>query len=182
MRKNISSLSILSSSICNLNCSYCYIPKDSKVKDIQNSINKSIVDGSLLRYLTENYTIEKLESVGFWGAEPTLNIDNIYIFISNIIEISNLKEIVIPSNFTTNPENLINLIKNVISLNKKLYIKAQVSLDGPDYITDTTRGEGTTKKVLNNLIYMIEKLNTIDLKGNTVEFFSNTISISSRSL
>lgn len=174
MKKIVSSFSMLSSSICNLNCSYCYIPKDIDIKKQHDSINKSIIEGSLIKYLTDNYVIEKVESIGFWGAEPTLNVDNLSIFLSDLIKISNLKEVVIPSNFTTNPENLLTLIKNIVSFDKKIYIKAQVSLDGPHYITDVTRGEGTTKKIIDNLNYILDKLNKIDLKENTVEIFSKT--------
>ncbi len=170
MKRKIYGVSLLGSSICNLKCEYCYVPKVSELKDVHQRVNKLIEDGSIVRHLQEKYDISELKHIAFWGAEPTLNLEVSYRFLSEMMVISPVEEITIPTNFTTNIDNLISFIEKLKSFDKKIVFHIQISIDGPDFITDANRGGGTTDKILKNLFYFVEKIQNIDLGKVVLKF------------
>jgi len=156
----ILNINFLGSSICNLQCSYCYVPKVKELKSIHDNVNIGIKNGSIVKHLNEKYVLDKVTSIGFWGAEPTLNLDNSFIFLSDMMKTSPIREVFIPTNFTTNPDLLVSFIEKIGRIVKeKFKIRIQISLDGPDFITDVNRGEKVTGRILENVENFIKKLN-----------------------
>jgi len=168
MKKKIYLVNLLGSSVCNLKCEYCYVPKVSELRNVHQKVNELIEDGSIVKYLQDKYDISELKHIGFWGAEPTLNLESSYKFLSDMMVISPIEEITIPTNFTTNIDNLISFIEKLKTFDKKISFHIQISIDGPEFITDVNRGVGTTDKVLRNLFYFIEKMQNVDLEKITL--------------
>lgn len=152
---------IFSSSVCNLNCSYCYIPKNQKMIDEHNKILEAIRNNTFIKVLQDTYG-EHLEYLGLWGAEQTLILHELEPFIEDFINtFPELQEISFSTNFVVFPERIISFIKKLIDIaNKKersINFSLQISIDGPDWITDIGRGKGVTDKIIKNIdIYMNE--------------------------
>jgi len=166
---------LFSSAWCNLDCSYCYIPKHSQfIKDLHKEIKEKIKDGTFIEKLQENYG-DKLEAITHWGTEPTLTLEYFDDFYKKALKtFPKLKTISLSSNFMTNPEILVNFIKNLPN-EKKLTIDVQMSLDGPHWITDENRRQGTTDKIIENIVKFIEKINKYDIKHKIQSHFKPTV-------
>ena len=77
----IQNIDIFFSSKCDLNCSYCYVGKESKRYNPYNdNIKQSIINGSFAKNIISSFKEfkEDIISIGCWGGEPTLNNDVFY--------------------------------------------------------------------------------------------------------
>ena len=172
MKKSIINVNLLASSICNLNCKYCYVPKVPELKSAHKELNENIKNGSIIDLLKENFDLTNLSSVAFWGAEPTLNLDNCFTFVNDLCKDYNITSLTIPTNLTPDvDETIFPFVQKLQDLNKEIKINLQVSLDGPNFITDKNRGIGTTKKILQNLDRIIKYYNETDLKKISFRIF-----------
>ena len=172
MKKSIINVNLLSSSICNLNCQYCYVPKVTELKSAHEQLNNNIKNGSIVNLLKETYDLSNLSSIAFWGAEPTLNLDNCFIFVSDLCKDYNINSLTIPTNLTPDVDKtLFPFVKKLQSLDKEIKINLQVSLDGPSFITDKNRGTGTTNKILQNLNKIVRYYNEVDLNKISFKIF-----------
>lgn len=150
-RPVVTAIELFSAGFCNLNCSYCYIPKVSFINEIHKEILNKIENGTFLEE-TKKIIGEDLTDIAHWGTEPTLTIRKFAKFYSEAIKVfPKLETISFSSNFMTNPENLIDFIMEDLPTSKPLNIKIQVSIDGPDWITDKNRGFGITNTIIKNV-------------------------------
>lgn len=172
MKKSIINVNLLSSCICNLNCEYCYVPKVSELKILHENVNNNIKNGSIINILKDTYDLTNLSSVAFWGAEPTLNLDNCFIFVRDLCKLHDITSITIPTNLTIDiSKTLIPFVEKLQTLDKQIRIDLQVSLDGPSFITDSNRGHGTTKKILQNLNKIVNYYSQTDLRKISFRIF-----------
>jgi len=148
-----------SSGVCNLNCSYCYIPKDVSIQGkINQSIIKAIENGDYLKYIEKLFG-NKLESLSLWGTEPTLNIPVMikYNFFDDLFRLEpNLNSISLSTNLISNYNRLYQFYEHInqlaIKYNKPNFkIDVQLSIDGHKPITDKNRGQNMTEKILDTL-------------------------------
>ena len=154
-----------SAGVCNLNCTYCYIPKNI---DIQSKINQyiisSIENGDYLKYIEKIYG-NKLESLSLWGTEPTLNIPVMikYNFFDDLFKIQPyLHDISLSTNLISNYNRLYQFYEHINSLAIKygksnIHLNIQWSIDGHKPITDKNRGQNMTEKILDTL-YKLQEL------------------------
>lgn len=156
----ISHITLFTTALCNLNCSYCYICKDVEGglllidKDLENDFNNGVQIKQILDYDAE--TKNSVEGLTLWGGEPFLHIDR---FMDNIEDyfktFQNLKLIDTSTNFTI--PNQAKQIEKLLSLVDKYYngkdiftFDLQISIDGYEEMNDFGRGEGVTQRFLNN--------------------------------
>lgn len=169
-------INLYSTSLCNLQCKYCFIPKNRALKIIDKKIEDSFKD----KYYYYNFAkelygdISDLKSIEIWGGEPTLHMDRVYDTIEVFIQNTNLKKVFFSTNFCT--DEIHSIYDNFVKLfskypDKKLTLTIQISLDGPRYISDVNRGEGVTDKVISNFKILSEKFDDIPEYMN-VEFLS----------
>lgn len=164
------STELFSSATCPLNCKYCYIPKTSQMGFLQDKIITNLDQREYLDTLKRAYG-QNLQYLGFWGTEPTLTLKKIQKSLSFLFKtFPKLVGISFSTNLLTNPEIILNFIKALTKTRKKINLKVQISIDGPDFITDINRGPGATKKITENFFYLISKLNTINLTNLNVRF------------
>lgn len=151
----ISNVTLYLTSKCNLQCQYCYIKK---YQDFLNETDISIAE-NLLSYwdqvLNFNENIKyTLQSLTFWGGEPFLEFDRIYSVVPFFLkECKFLNTFYFSTNFTL--ENEVNKLQHFINFlqenyKRKFTIYLQLSIDGPLFINDKNRGEGSTQKFINN--------------------------------
>jgi len=159
---------IMSAGFCPHNCSYCYIPKSPLLESVHREIIEYIKDGSIFRRLKNAYG-DSLEHIGLWGTEPTITLDYIGEQIPYMVELfPNLKSIDFSTSMITNPDFTCRFIDKLVPFGIDLNI--QVSLDGPEWITDINREAGATEKVIENLFYIVEYLNKKSLSDTNITF------------
>lgn len=178
LNKEIVSAELFSAGWCNLNCKYCYIPKDENLtRSVHEKIIKSIENGELLNRLVEAFG-ENLVSLSHWGTEPSLTLP---IFTKSkwyekaVTRFPNLREVKLSSNFMTNPNNLIEFIETFPS--DKVLLDIQMSLDGPEETTDRNRGIGSTKKILINGLEFFDRISQLPIKNRVRFHFKPTMSM-----
>ena len=82
---NLTRLQVFASSICNLDCKFCYLQNQHKSgayallnKDIQEAwINGSYVENIKLVLESMNSPREILDCISFWGGEPLILANNL---------------------------------------------------------------------------------------------------------
>lgn len=149
--------------MCNLACGYCTI---TKLKNLPY-IDKQFEDS----YKDEDYYINQLLAIGwdniknirrieFWGGEPTLALHRTYSTVRKMIELLPIDSMFFSTNLCySNVEEEIRGLVDVCGEypNRKFQIQIQLSIDGPEEITDAGRGNGVTKKFLDNYNSLMEK-------------------------
>lgn len=156
----IEAVELFSAGFCNLNCTYCYIPKTPMLKEIHQNIMKKIESGQFLKELQEIYGND-LTSIAHWGTEPTLTIRQFKNFYNEAVKtFPKLKNISLSSNFMTNPSNLVTFLTEDLTTERQLEIKIQVSIDGPEWITDKNRGYKTTKLIMEHVLEATKEISS----------------------
>lgn len=162
---------LFSAAWCNLNCNYCTVPKGhSKIGEIDENIIEKAKDGSFIEEIY-NFYGTALEILSHWGSEPTLTIHHFIDFYKEAFKtFPYLKSIVMSSNFLANISNLKSFVEFLhhelegTEREENFTLNIQVSLDGPEWITDRNRKKDGTKKIIENLFSFIKYLN--ELKPN----------------
>lgn len=147
---------LLIAGICNMSCRYCYIPKnDSNISIHQKAID-CINDGTYLEYLIELYG-DDLRHLEFWGTEPSLSLAYITPYIKEIFaRFHKLESIAFSTNLLQNPMAIVDMAKEIDkqlmmqSQSTVFKLKIQISLDGPECITDRNRHNKATEKIIRN--------------------------------
>lgn len=157
---HVSHMTVFTTALCNLDCNYCYICKDAAGnllqidKDIENDFKENNQIKQVLEYDPE--AVNTIRGVTLWGGEPFLFIDR---FIDNIeayfTTFKNFNFIDTSTNFTI--PNQVDQIKKLVDAIDKYYtgpeqfrIDLQISIDGYEEMNDYGRGQGVTKKFLQN--------------------------------
>lgn len=155
---------------CNLACDYCFIHKSGQMEAIDQKIREELDSNGLIEKLLQAYG-ENLEELDLWGGETTLNLEYLTVAIPDLFKrLGKLKEINFSSNFTW-PETVNKLLQLIETINANLgerpfTLKVQISVDGPNFITDRTRGNGVLGKISTNLESFLDVIRERQLKKN----------------
>ena len=82
----------------------------------------------------------------------------------------NLKDFSFSTNLFLDPKILKDFILKVVEQGRDIKVKVQISLDGPQEITDRNRAPGATHKIKNNLLNLLRLLQDYDFGKTKVEF------------
>jgi len=163
LNKEIVSVDLLTCASCPMNCRYCYIPKSLEMGEMQKEIIEDIKSGETLSRVKKLYG-ENLECLGLWGTEPTITMPYITEKIEEILKIfPKLYKISYSTSGITNQDFIISMVKELSKYNRDIIISHQISLDGPEWLTDMNRMPGSFNIVTSNFIELVEKLNLIEL-------------------
>jgi sulfatase maturation enzyme AslB (radical SAM superfamily) len=197
-KKRVTAAEIHGSGYCNMDCEYCFIPKVEGMKQLHKEIEDDLKRGNFIKRLKNIYG-NNLESLNLWGTEPTLTLDIVTQNLEDYFEnFPRLREIGFSTNFIINIESLFRLFKKLEDIGEnienfgdinerfggkgnnpnKFTVSIQISLDGPEKITDKYRQKGATKKIIKNFkryVDFIEKseFKNISIKGNFKPTFSS---------
>lgn len=168
----------LSSGFCPFKCKYCYIPKTPEMRKLHDRVVQSLESGKYIDTL-ERIFGKDLQSLGLWGTEPVLTLPLVQKDLQILVEkFPKLKDISFSTSMMYKPEVIVSFIRAAADLNRSLLLKIQISLDGPDYITDTNRMRGAAKKIPKNFLKVVRSLQTMKLGSLKVEFkWKPTLSI-----
>lgn len=153
------SAEIFTASVCNLECSYCYIPKNQEMIEYHRKILDALRNNTYVQILKDTFG-DELEALGFWGTEPTLILNELAPKIKDYLEaFPKLVYIGFSSNFVSNIDSISNFV-DALSLvaDRQIKLSVQVSIDGPAWITDPGRGKGVTEKILKNVEKLLSNL------------------------
>jgi len=175
---NFKHCTLFTTALCNLNCSYCYICKDSEGglhqidKDIENDFKNKTYIKQLLDY--DESLKDSIEGITLWGGEPFLKLERFTEQVEDwFLNFPNINTIMTSTNFTL-PDHIDKLEKLLKEISKyykktqgkKLKFELQISIDGYEEMNDFGRGEGITKRFLENFYKMLDMsydTETIDL-------------------
>jgi len=176
------SVEVPSSSTCNLDCKYCYIPKSKYLSEIDKKWGSILKKGIYKEILSELYGFDKLSSFSLWGGEPSLGFKNFKDINDYRKYFVKLDSFSTSTNLTTYMQ-IVGLINELEKLGKKYQFNIQISIDGPDVIQIENRGCSSGKLLNKNLLDFIEKISHIkygnisiyNKSTNTIENFKNFI-------
>lgn len=151
--------------VCNLNCRYCGIDKNESLhftdKALEESFKGDYYFNLIKKYLPHKNQLKRLET---WGGEPFMHMERVYETLHNCINYYPFfKEMFSSTNFSypTWNDKFFGLMSQFGQYDYRDFIYSlQLSCDGPEYINDRGRGNGTTKKCLENYKKFVEMLPT----------------------
>lgn len=147
------------SNVCNLDCRYCYAKGGSYGED-ESFMDKNVA----IRTADYFYNIyDEINSIQFFGGEPLLNPEIIQTVCAHILDKYNKNKIQKLPVFAivTNGTIISSKILEILSDYK---IQVTVSIDGPQFIHDPLRGQGTFNKIIKNIEYLKNKNITIGVE------------------
>ena len=157
---NISHMTLFTTALCNLDCSYCYICKDTAggLKQIDNDLKNDFKNCTQIKQVLDydKNIANSLTGITLWGGEPFLHIDRFTDTIGEYFKtFQNLKSIDTSTNFTIPNqvkalEKLLNAIDENYHGTEPFLFDLQISIDGYEEMNDAGRGHGVTQKFLNN--------------------------------
>lgn len=153
-------MTLFTTALCNLNCSYCYICKDvaGGLQLIDKDIEKDFEEGNQIKQILEfDPSIrDSLEGITLWGGEPFLHAERFIDKMEDYFEaFPNLYKIETSTNFSIpNQAQIIKQILDKVDIlyhgDKKFIVSIQISIDGYPEMNDAGRGIGVTEKFLKN--------------------------------
>lgn len=160
--KKISAISLNSSATCNLQCEYCFVPHFKETTKLNNQLRKDILDKTIFDKIINALPKEEITHLGFWGGEPTLNLDAFCQVIDDDFlncYFPSLDTIFFSSNFSNDyiVKNIELFINKISSLSKKINIEIQASIDGPAFIHNKNRKGSDVNQVIKNFSYIKNK-------------------------
>ena len=125
MQKTISSISVITSAVCNLNCSFCYLHKNKSYHEFNKLVLKAWEDGSYITNIVK--TIKGLDgnpkdvsSIQIWGGETLLSIKTITPKVKDLyFYFPNLNDWKMSTNFLVNINDLFNFLIEIENNAKK---------------------------------------------------------------
>ena len=138
-KKSIKSVSVISSSLCNLRCSFCYLHKNKAYPKFDEIVQEAWKNGSYVDNILKVFEKFKippsdLEIIQLWGGETLLNIQNVIPNIKNFYKyFPNINSWKISTNWMINVDNFFDFLKEIDNHTncKDTNIRLQVSIDGP---------------------------------------------------
>lgn len=150
MEKDREILVLYTTAVCNLKCRYCYIDKNPALKKIDNILDESFKGDYYFNFAKKMFPNPlQLREVQIWGGEPFLRFDRCYYTIEKLINFyPNLRTFMASTNFTY--EHWLEQFYGFLNILKKypkrrFHFQLQLSLDGPEYVNDESRGKGVTE-------------------------------------
>ena len=154
---------LYTTAVCNLNCRYCFIDKNPALQQIDKYLEDSYLKTPdyYIDFAKEAFHQEKLHAMQFWGGEPSLGYHRAYETVEKFCSyFPNLQTFMTSTNFVsdvffTEFYGLMNVLGKFP--NRKFRFCLQLSIDGPEYITDNSRGKGVTQNFIKHFNRIIEE-------------------------
>lgn len=125
------------------------------MKKMNKELRTKLMDGTAVKNYLKEAKPQYIDTIGLWGAEPTLNHDCAGVFFKDLFKAYyGLKEVMFSTNLLLGHEAIIDMIESSSKAAVNLkggflkQLRVQMSLDGPDWVTDVNRHKGATKQIL----------------------------------
>ena len=161
---HLTSLTLYPTPRCQLDCVFCPLTKMPYLSEMDKQFEKSYEDTNyyvrqLLNLGIDN--IKDIHRIEFWGGEPTLELHRTFNVVREFIGLlPKLDSFYFSTNFAYSKvdeeiEGLVDVLGGFPD--RKFTIRIQLSIDGPEEITDYSRGKGVTKKFMDNYHKLMDK-------------------------
>lgn len=149
-KRHIHGISLISSSICNLTCSFCYLHKNNAYRKYNVEVQEAWLDGSYIdnvlnTLLKLNSDPQELKEIQLWGGETLLSIKNITPNLEKIYKyFPNVNLWRISTNWMINVNDFFNFLVELDTQARvdEVEFKVQCSIDGPEGIYTETGHNG----------------------------------------
>lgn len=174
---------LYSTAVCNLNCTYCYINKNQGLKAIDNVLAESFADPEYYFNFIRDYFPHRgdLLELEVWGAETFLHMERVFPTLHKLIGFYPFfRRFFASTNFSYPdwPDKVLDLLNQFSGYAPRRFdVHLQLSLDGPEHITDQTRGRGVTRLCLQNYDRLLERADEIPENVSLFLAFKPTLSI-----
>ncbi len=178
-----STLVLYTTAVCNLNCNYCYIDKNPALVEIDKILDESFKGTYYFDFAKEMFPDPlQLKRVETWGGEPFLRMDRLYETMHYLIpHYPNLSSFFSSTNFCFDEwlDQFYGLLKQFERYPDRIFsYDLQMSLDGPEWITDKNRGKGTTAGCLANFEKLAQTIgNNLPSNVTLTMFFKPTLDV-----
>ncbi len=145
---------LMTTASCPNSCAYCYLPRSEAMNRKHRELIEYLSSGAFLEALKP--ISQNVQELGFWGAEPTVNLDDMGQFLGEIKKLCpNLQNI----NFSTSliQWKPIERFARLVAENG-LHFKVQISLDGPAFVSDRNRFKGAAELVPDHFFALVNAL------------------------
>lgn len=170
--QELTELTFISSELCNLNCSYCEIAKNSS-HSLHNKENEKIkqafLSGDYLKKykkIFHLYSIEpnNIKRICLWGQEPTITLNEFATQVPDILKwLKNSNELFFSTNGVAYIDRIINLIQIINNcIDRRFKLVIQFSLDSFLY-NEEQRGINP-EIIIKNIHQLLNELNHIKIK------------------
>lgn len=180
----VTGLSLITSCGCNLDCEYCRIAQarhhNSDAAKLQSATIQALKDGTFRQNVADTLYIlgqtpNSIDTIAFWGQEPTLTLDLITEHIDEWLALFPQWQF---CSFSTNAvayiDKIFDFIKAIDSLVKyEFRINVQFSYDG-EYGTEQSRN-ASVSDIYNNVMTLLEKLNNLTLNHVYCDFHFHAV-------
>lgn len=139
-KHNLWLLQLFASSVCNLNCEYCYLQDNEKNNSyaiLNKKIQEAWLNGEYIKNIKKvfneiNSDPNSLKLISFWGGEPLIMVKNLFLSIEPLLSFfPNVNEIFFSTNFSK-IDNLVDFICLLDHIKKTpLTFDLQLSIDAP---------------------------------------------------
>lgn len=157
------SMILYTSALCNLKCTYCFIDKNPILSDIDKKLAESYNSTDYyFNFSKELFEQDALNEMQFWGGEPSQGLHRVVSILDNFLDYyPNLSHFMMSTNLTL--PNWFEEMGNFLAklgerTDRNFTFSLQLSLDGPEHITDITRGKNTTKLFLQNYERLVQEM------------------------
>lgn len=157
------SLTIAPTMNCNFDCIYCY-----EKNERQNATMPKNVQDKIVEFVKQQTKHVESINIGWYGGEPLLTFDIVKDISERVMNICKERDVMYSSFIVTNAYKL---NKEIAKELKKLNMEfVQITLDGPEDIHNKRRplkgGQGTFRKILENMSELVDILPDISLRIN----------------
>lgn len=174
---------LYSTALCNLKCTYCYINKNRGLEAIDKVLADSFADPDYYFDFIRDYFPHRgdLEALEVWGAETFLHMERIFPTLHRLIGYYPFfRRFFASTNFSYADwtDKVFDLLGQFSQYAPRRFnVHLQLSLDGPEEITDLTRGKGTTAKCLENFDRLLGWAAEIPENVSVLLAFKPTLSV-----
>lgn len=160
------SIILYTSALCNLKCTYCFIDKNPILHNIDKKLAESYADSNYyLDFSKELFNKNEVNEMQFWGGEPSQGLHRITPILNDFLDYyPNLTKFMMSTNLTMptwfeEVGGFMQVLRKRTDRNFTFIL--QLSLDGPERITDITRGKNTTQLFLQNFDRLAEEISNL---------------------
>ena len=136
--KKIASITFISSAMCNLNCSFCYLNKNIAYSSFNTLVLQAWKDKTYIKNVCtslDKLNIDKtsINTISLWGGETLLSITDVTNNLKEIYQsFPNITNWMVSTNWTSNVYDIFDFLKAIDKYSKyPTEFSLQLSIDGP---------------------------------------------------
>lgn len=179
-RKSVGGISLISSALCNMHCTFCYLDKNKAYADYSDIVRKAWQSGEYVKNVEKtlralNVDFNQIINIQLWGGETLLYINDLTPNLDKLFDLfPNLTKLNCSTNWTTSIKEFVDflIILDNISPNP-ITFTLQCSIDGPEGVYTEEGHNGKWDEYYKNFDLFFDLMNSHRFKHTNVELVIN---------